>query len=93
MFACVNTNKDKHHIIVHFAFWLLESICLETNPGRWIKSAWELRSRRAVVAERMRELYTAAPKDTWDLASVPGDCNAQALFATQAYIGMCARKG
>ena len=26
MFACVNTNRDKHHIIVHIACWLIDSM-------------------------------------------------------------------
>ena len=28
MYACVNTSRDKHHIIVHIAFWLIDSIML-----------------------------------------------------------------
>ena len=28
MYACVNTSRDKHHIIVHIAFWLIGSIML-----------------------------------------------------------------
>ena len=28
MYACVNTSRDKHHITVHIAFWLIDSIML-----------------------------------------------------------------
>ena len=65
---------------------------METNPFRFIRTAWELACRRTVVRQHMEQRYRAAPRDTWDVGSVPKGCHHQAFLATKAYLEICSSK-
>jgi len=67
----------------------LDKYGLDPRPEKWSNCCWDFYGPRRFVKQHMETLYASAPRDTWDYASVPRDCNVQTCLATNAYLDIC----